>query len=204
MIKKRKRRKDKKNMASYKVELLTSPDDAPIIGRIKTEAFETSTVSRYSFLWEGNGKSVVEKWYIDREVQDLQSPNQYTIISVSVTEGTVVNGDSTNTSAGSPEKSQNKSDRNATGNNWTVAAWARFAIPRPMPKAVDGMQEEPEYKKQKQYLMDNPPSGNRPELFNEFRKHMQAARQKYLDESRDYGMWYPLNIVLYFYICVHI
>ncbi|OAX80104.1 hypothetical protein ACJ72_05573 [Emergomyces africanus] len=82
---------------SYTIELLTSPADAPIIGKIKTEAFESSTLSRYAFCWEGEGKALVEKWYTDREEQDLQDPNQYTIISVSAGEGAISGDTSLNT-----------------------------------------------------------------------------------------------------------
>ncbi|PGH30188.1 hypothetical protein GX50_07053 [[Emmonsia] crescens] len=173
-------------MTTYKIELLTSPADAPMIGKIKTDAFESSTLSRYAFSWEGGGKAVVEKWYTDREEQDLQDPTQCTIISVSDSESTI-DGDSDG--AGSPEKNKNKNYHNhdhATDNNRIVAAWARFVIPHPTPKASDGTQEEPEYKKRKKYLVSNPPPGAHPELFTALREQIAAAREKYLDEEKDY------------------
>ncbi|PGH09798.1 hypothetical protein GX51_00485 [Blastomyces parvus] len=178
-------------MTLTKIERLTSPADAPVIGKIKTDAFETSTLSRYSFAWEGDGKAIVEKWYTDREEQDLQDPDQITIC-IPVPESTpLVNGDHP-TSAGNQDKSHDgdsqHSNCNDTGstNGQTIAAWARFATPHPTPKDADGSQEEPEYKRKKQYLMDNPPPGARPELFTEIRRQMIAGRKKYLDEEKDY------------------
>ncbi|KLJ09486.1 hypothetical protein EMPG_15102 [Blastomyces silverae] len=179
-------------MTSFKIERITSPADAPVIGKIKTDAFESSTLSRYSFVWEGSGKAIVEKWYTDREEQDLQDPNQITIISVPTDQSTdLVNGEH-RTSAGSPDKSHDRNshhnNQNDAGNTHarTVAAWARFATPHPKPKNPDGSQEEPEYKKKKQYLIDNPPPGAHPELFTELRRQMVARRKKYLDEEKDY------------------
>ncbi|EEQ89437.1 uncharacterized protein BDCG_04557 [Blastomyces dermatitidis ER-3] len=179
-------------MTSFKIERLTSPADAPVIGKIKTDAFETSTLSRYSFVWEGGGKAIVEKWYTDREEQDLQDPNQITIVSVPVAESTALDNGDDRASAGYPDNSHDRNshhnNRNATGNTHvrTVAAWARFATPHPKPKDAGGSQVEPEYKKKKQYLMDNPPPGAHPELFTELLRQMVAGRKKYLDEEKDY------------------
>ncbi|OJD16943.1 hypothetical protein AJ78_02925 [Emergomyces pasteurianus Ep9510] len=171
-------------MTSYTIELLTSPADAPIIGKIKTDAFESSTLSRYAFSWEGEGRALVQKWYTDREEQDLQDPNQYTIISVSAP-AAAANGEPASRSL-AENKNENRYNQNAS-NNRTVAAWARFAIPNAKPKpGGDGTQEEPEYKKRKQYLMSNPPPGATPELFITLRAYIVAAREKWLDEEKDY------------------
>ncbi|EEH17758.2 hypothetical protein PABG_00321 [Paracoccidioides brasiliensis Pb03] len=175
---------------SFTIEILTSPSDAPVLGKIKSDAFETSTLTRYALCWAGTPRETVEKWYTDREEQDLQDPHQYTIISVLAdpdTNGVTINnsGSGSGTVAGH-HNNNNRNTSNTTCRNRTVASWARFGIPHAKPKQGNGQMEEPEYKKLKKYLMQNPPSGCHPGIYAAFRRGILEARERYLDEEKDY------------------
>ncbi|PGG98068.1 hypothetical protein AJ79_09000 [Helicocarpus griseus UAMH5409] len=146
---------------SSTVKPLTHP--SPILGIIKAAAFEHSMLSSHAFNWDGPAaRAAIEKWYTDREALDMQDPTQRFFVSVATS-----------------------TDDLGSGNDETIAAWARWGVPHTKPDSTNE-QDEPEYKRKKKELIENPPTGGRPELLGAFFREAVAARRKYLNEERDY------------------